>query len=111
MIINKWTTMIKAMRSKSGYSLRVAAKGLNISAPYLFDVEAGKRPPTRKLVSSIISLYNLDEEAKKILFDAAAEANDSIPYDVEDFLKSNPEAIPEVRKMMIKERKDKKIKR
>ena len=107
---NKWTIMIKAMRLSSRYSLRAAAKELNISAPYLFDVESGKRPPTKKLVSSIINLYGLNDENKRILFDAAAEASDSIPYDVEEFIKGNPETIPKIRKMMIKKRKGKKAK-
>ena len=97
---NKWTIYIKSIRLASRYSLRAAAKQLNVSAPYLHDVETGNRAPTKKLVNSIINLYNLDNEEKRIIFDAAAEATDSIPYDVEDFLKENPDAIQTVINMM-----------
>ena len=70
---NKWTIYIKSIRLASRYSLRAAAKQLNVSAPYLHDVETGNRAPTKKLVNSIINLYNLDNEEKRIIFDAAAE--------------------------------------
>ena len=102
---NKWTFYIKAIRQASRYSLRAAAKELDVSAPYLHDVEVGERAPTRKLVNSIINLYNLNDEAKRIIYDAAAEANDCIPYDVEDFLKNNPEAMHSVISMMNEKKK------
>ncbi len=101
---NKWTTYIKNLRINSRYSLREAARLLDVSAPYLYDVENGNRVPTEKLVYAIIYLYNLDDDNKKVILDSAAEAIDSIPYDVIEFLKNNPEAIQEVRDMM----KDKK---
>ena len=97
---NKWTIYIKTIRLASRYTLRRAAKELNVSAPYLHDVETGNRAPTKKLVNSIINLYNLGEDSKRIIFDAAADANDSIPYDVEDFLKSDPDAMQKVINMM-----------
>lgn len=71
---NRWTVMIKSMRLISNRSLKAAAKELGIYATYLFDVEAGNRSPTEKLIGSIIELYGLDDEAKRLLFDAAAQA-------------------------------------
>ena len=71
---NKWTIYIKSIRSASEYSLRVAAKKLGVSPPYLHDVEIGKRAPTRKLVNSIIALYGLDDEAKRDIIEKIDES-------------------------------------
>ncbi len=100
MFENKWTIYIKSLRAASGYTLKGAADMLHVSAPYLKDVESGNRGPTRKLVSSIIELYNLGDEAQRIIYDAAAEVLDILPYDVEDFLKGNPDAMQAVIGMM-----------
>jgi len=100
MFENKWTIYIKSLRAASGFTLKTAAEMLHVSAPYLHDVEMGNRTPTRKLVSSIIELYNLGDEAQRIIYDAAAEVLGSLPFDVEDFLKSNPDAMQTVINMM-----------
>ena len=96
----KWTIYIKSIREDSRYTLRGAAREMNISAPYLHDVEVGNRAPTKKLVDSLIKLYKLDEEGRRTIYDAAAEVNDTIPYDVEEFLKDYPEAMQTVIEMM-----------
>lgn len=102
---NNWTIYIKSLRLASKQSLRQAAEAHGVSAPYLHDVETGNRRPTRKMVESVIRVYKLKEpEWIRLIYDAAAEANDDIPYDVKDFLKSNPEAMKQVKNMM-KEKK------
>ena len=101
---NKWTICIKTLRLAERYSLRQAGEALGVSAPYLHDVESGARKPTKKFVDAMVKLYNLDEDGRRLIYDAAAEANDDIPYDVKDFLKSNPEAMKQVKSMM-KEKK------
>ena len=100
MFENKWTIYIKSLRAASEYTLKTAAEMLHVSAPYLKDVENGNRRPTKKLVSSIIDVYGLGEEAQRIIYDAAAEVLDILPYDVEDFLKNNPDAMQAVISMM-----------
>ena len=107
---NNWTIYIKTLRLVSNRSLREAAKRLGVSAPYLHDVEAGDRAPTKKLVEGIIDLYHLNAEDKRKIYDAAAEVNDCIPYDVEEFLKNDDEAMQSVINMM-HEKKLQKIKR
>ena len=100
MKVNKLTVYMKNMRVQNRYSLREAAKEMSVSAPFLHDVEAGERNVTRKVANEFIRLYHLDDEGKRTLFDAIAEATDSLPYDVVDFLKSNPEALQTVIGMM-----------
>ena len=90
---SKWTIYIKALRLSSELSLRAASRKMNVSAPYLHDVENGERVPTRKFVKSVIELYKLDKDSQRILNDAAAEVLNIIPYDVEDFLKENPDVM------------------
>ena len=110
MEINKWTIYIKTLRLASKKTIRSAAIELNVSAPYLQDVERGNRTPTKKLVNSIINLYNLGEEEKRKIYDAAAEVNDCIPYDVEEFLKNDKEAMQSVINMMNEKEKKKTLK-
>ncbi len=97
---NKWTIYIKTLRLAERYSLRQAGEALGVSAPYLHDVESGERKPTKKIVDAMIKLYNLDEDGKRMIYDAAAEVSGTLPYDVQDFLKENPEAMQKVIKMM-----------
>jgi transcriptional regulator with XRE-family HTH domain len=107
---NKFTLYLKTIRLFDRYSLRGAAEGMGVSAPFLHDLENGERKPTRKMIGKIIDFYNLDEENQRILYDLAAESLDTLPFDVIDFLKENNDVLQDVINTM-NEKKLQKIKR
>lgn len=47
---------MRAYREQSGLSLRSAAKAMKVSAPYLSDVELGRRNPTHRLIYAMTDL-------------------------------------------------------
>ena len=103
-MINNFTVFITDLRNAKEYTLRKAASKLHVSAPFLSDLEKGNRLPSRKTLDAIIDLYSLDEENKRKLYDAEAEARDDIPQDVKDFLKTNKDAMKSVIEMMSKQK-------
>lgn len=104
MVINNLTVYLKKLRESYDYTITKVANGISVSAPFLSDVEKGNRIPTRKVAKFLIDFYNLDEDQKRKLYDAIAEVNDSLPYDVVDYLKANPQALQHVIKLMNKDK-------
>ena len=99
-MINNLTIYLKALRESHEYSLRKVATGLNVSAPFIQDIERGNRIPSRKIANLLVEFYNLDEENQRKLYDAISEANGMLPYDVDEFLRSNPLALQTVIELM-----------
>ncbi len=74
---------IKLERAKNGISLRKFAEKLEISAPFLVDIEKDRRPPTEELLQKIADLLDIPVS----VFD---EFSPDIPKPVKDWLEKHP---------------------
>lgn len=90
---NDFTLLIKMIRAQAGISMRELSSGIGLSVGYLCDIENGNRPPIKSVVNRLIQFYNLDEDDKRKLYDAAASVTGTLPYDVEDYLLSHPDEL------------------
>ena len=75
-------------RKEKEMSLRMLAKELDISPAYLSDVENNRRNAlSYEKLQKVIEILKLDEEEQRELYDLAGKAKDTIPADVEEFVK------------------------
>ncbi|MBP5718800.1 MAG: helix-turn-helix domain-containing protein [Abditibacteriota bacterium] len=75
-------------RVEKRVSYRELAKILDMSAPYLSDIEKGRRnAPSIDKLEMLISYFGLSEEEKSLMFDLAGKKKDTIPPDIPDYIK------------------------
>lgn len=92
-------------RKEREMSLRLLAKELDVSPTYLSDVENNRRNAlSYENLQKIIEILKLNEEEQSNLYDLAGKAKDTIPADIEEFVKENTQVIALLRNM----KKDKK---
>lgn len=85
-------------RKEIGLSLRKLALKSNISVTYLSDIENGRRSNMSKdILENISKSLMLNENEKERLFTLVGNKNDSIPMDVEEFVKNHPEVVAYLR--------------
>ena len=96
----EFTILFKTLRANNNVTLRALGDAIGLSSPYLHDLENGNRTPNEKLVESLITFYNLDENGKRMMYDAVAKSTNSLPFDVVRFLKNNPEGLSQVIEIM-----------
>ena len=83
-------------RKEKEMSLRMLAKELDISPAYLSDVENNRRNAlSYEKLQKVIEILKLDEEEQRELYDLAGKAKDTIPADVEEFVKENCTGCPQ----------------
>ena len=83
---------LRKIRSDCGEILRDMAEKLNVSAAYLSAVEMGKRNIPQQWVNRISELYNLSDEDKIKLNNAADNSAKSITLSFENTNSSQKEA-------------------
>ena len=90
---------LEEKRKSRNYTLRLFAKRVNISFTYLADVEKGRSKAFKlEILNKIIEVLQLDEKETDILYDLAGKSRETIPPDIEEYLKENKEIIEEIRK-------------
>jgi len=82
---------LRKIRIDCGEILRDMAEKLNVSAAYLSAVEMGKRNIPEQWVNRISELYNLSEEEKNNLNDAADNSAKSITLNFDNISNSHKE--------------------
>ena len=92
----KFTVWFKYMMVSRGMSYRALVAKTGYSATYICDLINGNRQPTERIALNFIKCLNLNNEEQRILYDCVAESIDKIPYDVEKFLKNNPDVLLQV---------------
>lgn len=92
----KFTVWFKYMMVSRGMSYRALGAKTGYSATYICDLIHGNRQPTESIALNFIKCLNLNNEEQRILYDCVAESIDKIPYDVEKFLKNNPDVLLQV---------------
>lgn len=82
---------LRKIRIDCGEILKDMAEKLNVSAAYLSAVEMGKRNIPEQWVNRISELYNLSEEEKSNLNDAADNSAKSITLNFDNISNSHKE--------------------
>lgn len=91
-------SFISNKRKEMGLSLRKLALNIGISVTYLSDIESGRKANISKdILENIIRSLMLNDQEKEKLFTLVGKKNNSIPMDVEEFVKEHPEIIAYLR--------------
>ena len=81
---------IKQKRTEKGISIRKMAKKLKISAPYLSDVEKGKRNPFNKdRFHDLQQIFLLTNEELAYMYDLAGKAVNKVAWDISEYIMDN----------------------
>lgn len=96
---------LEEKRKSRNYTLRLFAKRINISYTYLADVEKGRSKAFKfEILNKIIEVLQLDEKETDIFYDLAGKSRETIPPDIEEYLKENKEIIKEIRRVKKEEK-------
>jgi len=80
---------LQRKREESRITLRKLAELLNFSAPFLSDVEKGRRnPPELSKLEQIADILGLSAEDRDAMFDLAGRKRDSVAPDLPDYIMS-----------------------
>ena len=79
--------VLHLLREKKDVTLRELARKINVSAPFLSDVEKGSRAPlTAERLEAVVSALNLDKAEERELYDAAGRQRKTIAPDLPDYI-------------------------
>lgn len=91
---------LEEKRKSRNYTIRLFARRVNISYTYLADVEKGRSKAFKlEILKSIVEVLQLDEKETDILYDLVGKSRNTIPPDIEEYLKQNKELIEEIRRI------------
>ncbi len=85
---------LQKKREDKQITLRKMAEQLGVSAPYLSDIEKGRRnPPEIDKLNQIAQILILSVEDKTLMLDLAGKMRNTVAPDLPDYIMSN-ECIP-----------------
>lgn len=103
----KFGDFISEKRKDQNITLRGMAEELVIAAPYLSDIEKGRRnPPNIEMLEKIASILKLTETERDIMFDLAGEERNEVAPDLPEYIMEMPEARTALRKARDKGKSD-----
>ena len=80
---------LQRKREESKITLRKLAERLGLSAPFLSDVEKGRRnPPDLAKLEQIADILSLSTEDKQTMFDLAGKKRESVAPDLPEYIMS-----------------------
>lgn len=86
----------KRLERKMSY--RDLASSLGLSAPYISDMEKGRRnAPSMDVLENLASYFNLSEEEKTMMFDLAGESKNEIAPDLPNYIRDNDSVVVALR--------------
>ncbi len=95
----KFGDFIAEKRKNRDISLRSMAEKLGIAAPYLSDIEKGRRnPPSFEMLEKIAAILNLTDAERNSMFDYAGEERNEVSPDLPEYIMEIPEARTALRK-------------
>ena len=80
---------LQRKREESRITLRKLAEMLNFSAPFLSDVEKGRRnPPDLAKLEQIADILHLSDDDRELMFDLVGEKRASVAPDLPEYIMS-----------------------
>ena len=87
-VFKNFGDFIAKKRVEKGITLREMAKKLEISAPYLSDIENDRRNPFElEKLEQLANILLLSEEERTIMFNLAGKKRDEVAPDLPDYIK------------------------
>ena len=81
-------------RLEKGVSYRELAGVINVTAPYISDIEKGRRnAPLMDKLEKLSDYFALSEEEKLIMFDLAGKKKGDLPPDLPNYIKDNSQVV------------------
>jgi transcriptional regulator with XRE-family HTH domain len=78
----------KRIECKKTY--RELAMLLDVSAPYISDIEKGRRnAPAMDKLSKLIDIFNLSDDEVSMMYNLAGKKKDTVAPDIPDYIKEN----------------------
>lgn len=103
----KFGDFISEKRKGWDITLRGMAEELDIAAPYLSDIEKGRRnPPNIEMLEKISSILKLSDDERNVMFDLAGEERKEISPDLPEYIMEMTEARTALRKARDKGKND-----
>lgn len=85
---------LHAKRMEKGVSYREMADVIDVTAPYISDMEKGRRnAPVMNKLKKISAYFGLSEEEEKNMFDLAGKTKDDLPPDLPNYIKGNDNVV------------------
>lgn len=82
---------IAEKRKAAHKTLREIAEELEITAPYLSDIEKTRRnPPEKHLLEKMAVIFHLDEDEKNNMFDLAGKGRKEVSADLPEYIMETP---------------------
>lgn len=79
--------LLSSFREVKDMTLRELARKIEVSAPFLSDVEKGRRSAlTAERIEKVVSALHLGKEEATALYDAAGKQKKSIPLDLPEYI-------------------------
>lgn len=79
--------LLAFLREKKDVTLRELARGIGVSAPFLSDVEKGRRSSlTAERIEKVVAVLHLDEDERTALYTAAGKQKKTIPLDLPEYI-------------------------
>jgi transcriptional regulator with XRE-family HTH domain len=87
---NNFGAFIAQKRKEQQWTLRQLANLLDISAPYLSDVEKGRRHPFDiEKLKRLTQILKLNKEEETIMMDLAGQERSEVPPDLPEYILEN----------------------
>lgn len=85
--MNTFGELLKELRLRHDVTLREAARRTGISAPYLSDMERGRKSaPSRDVLKKLVSALHLEKDEAEQVYDLAGKAQNTIAYDLPEYI-------------------------
>lgn len=79
--------LLTFLREQKDVTLRELARKIGVSAPFLSDVEKGRRSAlTADRIEKVAAALQLDADVKTALYNAAGKQKNAIPPDLPDYI-------------------------
>jgi transcriptional regulator with XRE-family HTH domain len=85
--VSSFGEFIARKREEKEITLREMAKKLNITPPYLSDIEKDRRnPPEKAKLDEIGEILNLSEDERRVMYDLAGKKRNAVSPDLPDYI-------------------------
>ena len=89
---------LHSKRLEKGLSYRDLAEIINVTAPYISDIEKGRRnAPIMEKLEKLALFFNLSEDEENEMFNLAGKKKDDLPPDLPNYIKGNDQIIAALR--------------
>lgn len=99
--VNSFGEFIAKKREEKEITLREMARRLDITPPYLSDIEKDRRnPPDKAKLDEIADILGFSDEDRKVMYDLAGKKRNTVSPDLPDYIMERDYVRAALRKAM-----------